>query len=390
MGIEGSIALEIHWDGGAIRHAVVRSTRPVSASRLLEAKHWRDAEAMVPMLFGICGRAQTVCAAGALEAARGVEPDPAVRLQRELRLAAECLHEYAWRILLDLPQMLGEEAEAGRFVALRQSLRPMLDRTDAAVPWWHAPADGAALEQWRAAAARLSQQLAEDVFGMPAARWLELGYGKPLTAWIEAGKTRTAALLGRLVPLRLGRSAVPLLPALGVQELAAGLSPQIAGDAAFAAAPTWRGAPAETGALARTANHPMIAGALGHLGNTVAARFLARLLEMASLERRLAALACGETETVWTDSCGVSPATGFCATETARGTLCHLARIEADRVVSYRIVAPTEWNFHLQGALVRGLAGVAAETAAAAEGAARLLAHALDPCVSFDVKVISV
>jgi coenzyme F420-reducing hydrogenase alpha subunit len=360
----------------------------VTASRLLEGKNWRDAEAMVPMLFGICGRAQTVCAAAALEAARGVEPDPAVRLQRELRLAAECLHEYAWRILLDLPQMLGERAEAGRFVSLRQSLRPMLERTDAA--WWHAPADGAALEGWRAAAARFSQHLAEDVFGMPAARWLELDWGGPLTAWIEAGKTRTAALLGRLLPLRLGMSDVALLPALGVRELAAGLGPQIAGDAGFAAAPTWRGAPAETGALARTANHPPIAGVLRQHGNTVAARFLARLLELASLERRLAALASGKPQAAWTGSCGVAPGTGFCATETARGTLFHLARVEADRVADYRIVAPTEWNFHPQGALVRGLAGVAAETAAAAERAARLLAHALDPCVSFDVKVIAV
>lgn len=390
MGIEGSIALDIHWDGAAIRRAVVRSSRPVTASRLIEGKGWRDAEVMVSMLFGICGRAQTVCAAGALEAARGVEPDPAVRLQRELRLAAECLHEYAWRILLDLPQMLGEEADAGRFAALRQSLRPLFERTDSGERWWHAPADGAVLEGWRAAAAGLSRRLAEDVFGMPASRWLELEYGGPLTAWIDAGTTRTAALLGRLLPLRLGRSAVPLLPVLDVRKLAAGLSPQIAGDAGFAAAPTWRGAPAETGALARTANHPLIAGALRQHGNTVAARFLARLLELASLERRLAALACGGTETAWTDSCGVSPATGFCATETARGTLFHLARIEGDRVANYRIVAPTEWNFHPQGALVQGLAGVAAETAAAAEGAARLLAHALDPCVSFDVKVIAV
>jgi Ni,Fe-hydrogenase I large subunit len=175
-----------------------------------------------------------------------------------------------------------------------------------------------------------------------------------------------------------------------LQELAAGLSPQIAGDAGFAGAPTWRGAPAETGALARTANHPLIAGALRQHGNTVAARFLARLAELAMLDARLAVLSQGEIPAAWAGSCAVSPATGFCATETARGTLCHLARIEADRVVSYRIVAPTEWNFHPQGALVRGLAGHAAETPAEAECATRLLAHALDPCVSFDVKVIAV
>jgi coenzyme F420-reducing hydrogenase alpha subunit len=390
MGIEGSIRIELDWDGRAIRCAQVRSSRPVTASRLLEGKDWRDAEAMVPMLFGICGRAQTVCAAAALEAARGVEPDHAVALQRELLIAAECIHEYAWRILLDLPKLLGSEADAGRFIALRQALRPVLDQAAADSRWWHAPASGAALDRWCSASASVSQHLADNVFGMPAAGWLALDYDEPLNDWIVAESTPTAALLGRLFSFRLGTSAVPLLPALSVPEMAAELAPMIAGNAEFAAAPTWRGAPAETGALARTADHPLIAGALRHAGNTVAARFLARLVELAKLERRLASLSRGRIQGTWSASCGVAPGAGLCATETARGTLFHLVRMEADRVASYRIVAPTEWNFHPQGALVHGLAGVAAETTDAAEQAARLLTHALDPCVSFKVAVIAV
>lgn len=390
MGIEGSIRIELDWDGRAIRRAQVRSSRPVTASRLLEGKDWRDAEAMVPMLFGICGRAQTVCAAAALEAARRVEPDPAVELHRELLIAAECIHEYAWRILLDLPKLLGAEPDTSGFVALRQALRPVLDQATAESRWWHAPASGAALDRWDSASASVSRHLADNVFGMPPAGWLALDYGEALNAWTVAESTLTGALLGRLFPFRLGTSAVPLLPALSVREMAAELAPMITGNAGFAAAPTWRGTPAETGALARTADHPLIAGALRHAGNTVAARFLARLVELAMLERRLASLSGGRIQEAWSRSCGVAPGAGLCATETARGTLFHLARIGADRVASYRIVAPTEWNFHPHGALVRGLAGIAAETAEAAEQAARLLAHALDPCVSFEVAVIAV
>jgi Ni,Fe-hydrogenase I large subunit len=53
----------------------------------------------------------------------------------------------------------------------------------------------------------------------------------------------------------------------------------------------------------------------------------------------------------------------------------------------YRIVAPTEWNFHPRGALAAGLAGVAA----AGEDELRRLVHlaveSLDPCVAYRVEV---
>ena len=46
--------------------------------------------------------------------------------------------------------------------------------------------------------------------------------------------------------------------------------------------------------------------------------------------------------------------------ETARGLLLHAVEIDGARVLSYRIIAPTEWNFHAQGAAMRGLASIAA------------------------------
>ena len=53
----------------------------------------------------------------------------------------------------------------------------------------------------------------------------------------------------------------------------------------------------------------------------------------------------------------------------------------------YRIVAPTEWNFHPRGAFSRGLAGIPARNEEEVRRAAALLAHALDPCVAYDLRV---
>ena len=77
---------------------------------------------------------------------------------------------------------------------------------------------------------------------------------------------------------------------------------------------------------------------------------------------------------------------GLAAVQTARGLLLHRARLHEQCVVDYQIVAPTEWNFHPDGALVRGLEGLEADDDLHLIGSAQLAAHALDPCVAFRVE----
>jgi Ni,Fe-hydrogenase I large subunit len=67
--------------------------------------------------------------------------------------------------------------------------------------------------------------------------------------------------------------------------------------------------------------------------------------------------------------------------------LLHRATVTEVHVTGYQIVAPTEWNFHPQGALARGLEGAAATDAMALERDARLVVQALDPCVACRVEV---
>jgi uptake hydrogenase large subunit len=56
-------------------------------------------------------------------------------------------------------------------------------------------------------------------------------------------------------------------------------------------------------------------------------------------------------------------------------------------VADYVIVAPTEWNFHPNGAFANDLRGVVGQDA----GDLRLLAHiealSLDPCVAYEIEV---
>ena len=77
--------------------------------------------------------------------------------------------------------------------------------------------------------------------------------------------------------------------------------------------------------------------------------------------------------------------TGVAMVETSRGLLTHVVQLHNNRVINYRIIAPTEWNFHSQGALAQALLSLVPSAQLKAQ--AMLVCQAFDPCVAFKVEV---
>jgi Ni,Fe-hydrogenase I large subunit len=82
--------------------------------------------------------------------------------------------------------------------------------------------------------------------------------------------------------------------------------------------------------------------------------------------------------------------------ETARGVLVHLIDLEGigadersggERIARYRILAPTEWNFHPRGAVAAGMLGVHAPSADELRQRADWLVQSLDPCVEYVLRI---
>ena len=264
----------------------------------------------------------------------------------------EIVDECFFRLLIDWPRAMGVEPEAGAVARARVG-------------------DDAGL-------AVLARQ---SIFGESPSAWLERGTYDELLAWAASAGTLPARLLGALLrdTPALGRSDVALMPAPTRAAIESKVLAAMSRDPEYAHAPTWDGAPVETGAIVRMRGHPLVAAVIGHDGITAGARMTARLAELAHLVASAAlphaeGFALGESE-------------GVGAVETARGFLLHHARIAGGRVADYRILAPTEWNFHPQGALARGLAGVAGRDGAEVERLARIAVHALDPCVACSIEV---
>lgn len=238
-------------------------------------------------------------------------------------------------------------------------------------------------------AAALVEIAGKHVFGGAPDAWLALMDGDTVDAWVGRAYTLPARLLRELMATapELGRSDVALMPVPRREALVKCVVPALRRTPEFAQAPRWDGVPVETGALARMHAHPLVAAFRRRFGNAVPTRMAARLCELAALLGHLSGAHADDQAAPWAHAFPLERGTGLAAVQTARGLLLHYVAVAEGRVAHYRIVAPTEWNFHPEGALVRGLDRLEAPDEATLVRRARLAVQALDPCVACRIEV---
>lgn len=350
--LEGRIDVRLTRQAGRITDVDIRSTRPQVARGLMAGRPPEEAADLAGLIFSLCGQAQRAAAQAACLAALG-ESDEAADITP---VGMELGREHAWRLLLDWPQETGAPPDMASLLALRQATPAHFADT-------------------------LESLLHERLLGEAPTAWLARDLAG-LDAWIRQGATLPARLFATLgTGPDKGISNTPFLPGLDAWhgEMATALAHRALADMAYCAVPDWLGAPAETGAIARTHHQPMLAEWIVRRGRGMGARLLARLHELAELPNQMRT---GGTRSLkaWSIGEGV----GIAGVETSRGLLFHVASLHDGKVADYRILAPTEWNFHPAGPLAQALAGLEADRKLAS-----LVSRSLDPCVGFGVEIVN-
>lgn len=359
---EARLEIGLSVRAGRVADVRIASSRMVQASALFAGKRPDEATRLLPVLFALCGTAQVLAGLGALEQAAGLPPSAAQIPARHMLAQAEIVAEHGLAMARDWPLLAGaapDMAAAKRIRTAMLSLRCALyPRGD-----WHRPGGGA---------------LHPD---RPAIRAALFAAGEALDS-LEAPAHILLEQLNTPELAAFGRGPFLPMPEDGPADLAARLEADY--DGAYLARPDSAGRVFETGPLARQGDHPEVAAALGAFGPGLLARFTARLVEVRSALQEMAELVQHLNPAEAPSACLVDGA-GLGLVEAARGLLAHRVELAAGRVTRYQILAPTEWNFHPDGPLVRGLRG--AEAGPELERRAALLLHGLDPCVAATVKV---
>lgn len=342
---------------GAPLGDTLRSSRPDWVPRLTAGRLAADVPVLLGAVFTLCSHAHRWTAERAIAHATGQRAVPTDTEAQTHRLATA--REQLLRLGHDWPRLL-PAATAPATLLQGCPLWPQLPAGE--VPW-------PALDDW----------LAEHWLGCKPAAWLQAYEADPAgwpLRWAQAGQGALAELLG---PHAAACAALPAAgPVLNLLNDPArhmpGLAAHMDREPGFCAQPHWLGAVPDTGPWTRIHDpHPRTV-------LTAWDRLVARVVDLL----RLAAPG-GER---WLQAGGMALATGegMAWTEMARGLLVHWVRLEAvgevpARVAAYRVLAPTEWNFHPRGTLAQALHTL--PPGPVSHDAAARLAVAFDPCVRF-------
>lgn len=321
---EGKLIIDL---GTPVR---IVSNRTASVAGLLKGRAAHEALALLPLVFSLCAHAHT----GAARLATGLGP-------ADMRLVlAENAREHLLRIMLGWKGDDIAEIPAKPVMAL-------VPDTAAAIK------DG----NLEPVATGLETFLKTYVFGCKPDEFLQMDAAQ----WLADTQTRPAAYL-RGIKAKNWQD-LGAVPALSLPEMQRDILLERLQMDGFCACPDWQGTPRETGPFARQKNHPLVLSQ----GAGLLARLLARLVELAQIPAQLRA------------AMPLEMPAGLGVIETARGRLIHMARMENGLIADYKILAPTEWNFHPDGVASQALAGLVPDQA-------RALVEAIDPCVDFEVR----
>ena len=325
----GEIRITLGVMDGRVARVDIASSRADVSGRLFRGREIGPVIDDIGRVFSLCGRAQTIAALRAVEAAVGLEVSRPVEAARDALRQAEMISQTAMRLCLYWPRALGLAPEP-ELVRLALDTERMIEGDMLGGTAWKRPGAGVA-----APGAALEDQIERLA---------------------EAGEQFVCE-----TPLR--------------HELAR------RGLAGFGALP--EGMAPEEGPLKRLWHDARVAGIRAEHGAGLMARLEAGLAELDQLHRRLSE-ACATVEPVAARNVEIGSGTGQAEVETARGPLRHEVTLENGVVAGYRIDAPTELNFRTGGPVEAGLIGAPSE---GIEAAARLHVVAIDPCVGFEIEV---
>lgn len=375
---DASLHVTLRVRAGVVETALVRSTRVVQAARMFAARPPAEVLQLLPAVFSLCGTAQAITGLTAMEKAAAIPTSPMQKAARSLLVLAETVSEHGLTLARDWPLLARakpklEQAKRIRYAlaGLRTDLYPKGD-------WLHL--GGGALKPDHARIRQAIEQVRQALVELLGHDIDELVLPIAFDAWSKSGIGQLPAYVQAKGWAGVGSAPFLPMPELGPPDLAARLATDH--DGLYLSRPDCAGRVFETGSLAHWHWHPLVADLKDRFGPTLLPRLAARMVALAEGLREMAHLV---------NDIGDEPAAdlprlngeGIALTEAARGLLVHRVVLRDGKVNQYQILAPTEWNFHPEGPLVRMLTGLAADPDL--DERARLLIHALDPCVNCTV-----
>ena len=415
--LQGQIIINITYSGkdelATIDEVNIHSSRPTQTSKILTGKTPEAATAMIGMVYSLCSTAQKCASVRAIENATGYVASPVTEAMRDAMVHLETLREHLLRILIHWSEFTGmrpEHEAAASVIRIRQDIErtARVNCTLFKPGINYSPLAKQDVRSVSASLAELRKIIEDKVTSCSLEQWQD----NKLEVELSQGNLTTARALHLLIRNRQWENHCPSkTPQL---ELCTSAIPELQAlmqSWSFIATPTWSGGARENSVLSRA----LPGQTVKPTDTTLKTRLLNQIDEVVSLQRLLEK---HFVETSQTPPCSPQPEsaqttdavvlnslqdsiqdsiqdsmpdtrpetiTGVGLAPAARGLLVHDLTLKNGLISDYRILAPTEWNFHPHGVIVTSLTGLQGPLSDL-KTQATLLTELIDPCVGFTLE----
>lgn len=386
--IEGQIHIDIFRQKKNKTTVEISSSRPLQASKVLLGKTPQQALSIIPLLFSICGIAQTRTAIACLEQNLEIKTDPAIETARDMLVLVENAKEHLFRLFVDWPRLFNLETENTTLPYISQMIgeyKNALFQNGEAFNFDSLLNDN--IKNAGYLIDKLEQYLQTNVFNCPTDEWLKIYNINDLHQWALQTNTIAAKSIVTICEQGLasqGQTDCQQLPVFENKDLLKRFDTQDAQQ--FIEQPEWNGHCYETTVLSRQYTQPLIQSLHNEFQTTLITRWVSRLVELASIPQLLKERLNQITHQQFTQPPHNSD-NGIKQVEAARGRLIHRVKINNGVISNYQILAPTEWNFHPRGLAAKSLQTLAASKQVEIDQVAHLLINAIDPCVGYELRI---
>jgi Ni,Fe-hydrogenase I large subunit len=358
MATEGTIDIRLDVTRGRVASVTIGSTRPVRAAQVLSGRSPSEAQRLASLLFPVCGVAQGVACARALDAALGRAAGPRLEALRDVACLAEAAVSHVWQLAIAWPEASSapvDPASVRGASALAEQLRLILFGAEGGAP--------PSRPEWAVAQAT-ARSLADLVRERATS-------DSPLVAAVTAAHREAFGLASTATLRSIDAKTVGRL---------------LASDPTFSEDPQLEEGPVDVSAYARQATSEGVRDVEAAHGRGLITRLVARRVDaLADADRLEAGVAAAEEAPVGDAGAPGAGGEGIGLATTARGPLCYWVRADESSVRDVRVVAPTDWTFHPRGAVRQALVSLDATPTLARD--VGWLVLALDPCVPWSVEV---
>lgn len=392
MPIEGEIKIAVEACSGQVNSVMITSTRPLHITQIFAKKSIHSVSNLLNTVYQLCNTAHQFAFLRLLDKTNVIQLSQNEKHAYQLLLELEIIREHCFSIATKWNQSPNKKIDIYIYIyinilsTIKEISNVLFQGSN---PFSLKNKNLESFSSIKPLMATLEIQLIDAFLGDISVKeeffpFLNLDN---FTLWLQNSTCHSANFLNDLKDrgfAQIGHVEAKCLPKIDQQDFNVLMQ-----NPNFIKQPEYQRQAFETTPLSRQFQHPLIRELSKSYGNGLLTRSVAQLIEIFELLKKIKGAYTGlNAETIrYQFQYFKTESEAGVQLEAARGHLVHQMYITQDRIQAYKILAPTEWNFHPQGVLYKMIQTLTYQNEAHLLEQIKLLVNAVDPCVGFSIEI---